>query len=574
MELSLESDAEALWQDSLDLLTGEGAPAALLAMLQKCTPVQLEDGVLHVETPMRMVAKSVAKNAAVIEACLEQAAFEPVRLDVQFRQGAAVAAAPATVTAALAQPVPVQATPTPSAPAPAVPEPAAAMPFSPTRKPEPAPELQAERPRGHVLMGAAGSVMTPEELRRWDAAVSGTPAAPASPAEADAWDEESEAQAHERLARERREKNPLANEEVAADSKLTFDCFVMGDENEFAYNAALQVANGNKDSYNPLFIYGKSGLGKTHLLRAIQNYIVTNDPSRICVYRDASQFINEYVGAMREAGSAADALRRNYEDIDVLIIDDVQGLAGKAGTITFFFNIFNTLKSNGKQVVIAADRTPAELGMGKDGFDERVTSRIGGGFTVSVQVPSYELKLRLIGTFCDRMREDSAREHVGEPLPEIPERLQGLMAERAGTNIRTIEGFCQKCLITAAMCRKQGRELTEDDVRTIAKESWPENARGVTIENVQKYVEKVYDVSHEDLVGPKRVKEIMMTRHVAIWLCRELCNRTLADIGKKFGGRSHATIKHSIHTVEELAKDDKVFFDQLQRMKEGITSEA
>lgn len=189
----------------------------------------------------------------------------------------------------------------------------------------------------------------------------------------------------------------------------------MGDENEFAYNAALQVANGNKDSYNPLFIYGKSGLGKTHLLRAIQNYIVTNDPSRICVYRDASQFINEYVGAMREAGSAADALRRNYEDIDVLIIDDVQGLAGKAGTITFFFNIFNTLKSNGKQVVIAADRTPAELGMGKDGFDERVTSRIGGGFTVSVQVPSYELKLRLIGTFCDRMREDSAREHVGEP---------------------------------------------------------------------------------------------------------------------------------------------------------------
>ena len=572
MELSLESDAEALWQDSLDLLTGEGAPAALLAMLQKCTPVQLEDGVLHVETPMRMVAKSVAKNAAVIEACLEQAAFEPVRLDVQFRQGAAVAAAPAT--AAPAQPVPVKATPTPSTPAPAVPEPAAAMPFSPTRKPEPAPELQAERPRGHVLMGTAGSVMTPEELRRWDAAVSGAPAAQASPAEADAWDEESEAQAHERLARERREKNPLANEEVAADSKLTFDRFVMGDENEFAYNAALQVANGNKDSYNPLFIYGKSGLGKTHLLRAIQNYIVTNDPSRICVYRDASQFINEYVGAMREAGSAADALRRNYEDIDVLIIDDVQGLAGKAGTITFFFNIFNTLKSNGKQVVIAADRTPAELGMGKDGFDERVTSRIGGGFTVSVQVPSYELKLRLIGTFCDRMREDSAREHVGEPLPEIPERLQGLMAERAGTNIRTIEGFCQKCLITAAMCRKQGRELTEDDVRTIAKESWPENARGVTIENVQKYVEKVYDVSHEDLVGPKRVKEIMMTRHVAIWLCRELCNRTLADIGKKFGGRSHATIKHSIHTVEELAKDDKVFFDQLQRMKEGITSEA
>lgn len=577
MELSLESDADALWQDSLDLLTEEGAPAALLAMLQKCTPVQLEDGVLHVETPMRMVAKSVAKNAAIIEACLAQAAFEPVRLDVQFRQGGAAAPTVAPVQAAPSPapaPVPTAAASQVAAePAPqSAPSPEATR-FSPAEAPAAPAQPQAERPRGHVLMGAAGSVMTPEELRRWNAAASGSSSASAAP-EADGWDEEDEAQAHERLARERRERNPLANEEVAADSKLTFDRFVMGDENEFAYNAALQVANGNKDGYNPLFIYGKSGLGKTHLLRAIQNYIVTNDPSRICVYRDASQFINEYVGAMREAGSAADALRRNYEDVDVLIIDDVQGLAGKAGTITFFFNIFNTLKSNGKQIVIAADRTPAELGMGKDGFDERVTSRIGGGFTISVQVPSYELKLRLIGTFCDRMREDSVREHVGEPLPEIPERLQQLMAERAGTNIRTIEGFCQKCLITAAMRRRQGAEFTEDDVRGIAKESWPENARGVTIENVQKYVEKVYDVSHEDLVGPKRMKEIMMTRHVAIWLCRELCNRTLADIGKKFGGRSHATIKHSIHTVEELAKDDKVFFDQLQRMKEGITSEA
>lgn len=573
MELSLESDAEALWQDSLDLLTQEGAPAALQAMLQKCTPVQLEDGVLYVETNMRMVAKSVAKNAAIIESCLEQAAFEPVRLDVQFRQGTGTAASVAAAPQPMATPAPesVAATPVPKPEAAAAP-----APFSPAEAPCPKEERQAQSSSGHVLMGAAGSTMTLEEVQRWNAAVSGGPATMTAGdgAGTDAWDEEDEFQAHERLARERREKNPLANEEVAADSKLTFDRFVMGDENEFAYNAALQVANGNKDGYNPLFIYGKSGLGKTHLLRAIQNYIVTNDPSRICVYRDASQFINEYVGAMREAGSAADALRRNYEDVDVLIIDDVQGLAGKAGTITFFFNIFNTLKSNGKQIVIAADRTPAELGMGKDGFDERVTSRIGGGFTISVQVPSYELKLRLIGAFCDRMREDSAREHVGEPLPEIPEHLQQLMAERAGVNIRTIEGFCQKCLITASMRRRQGTELTEDDVRAIAKESWPENSRGVTIENVQKYVEKVYDVSHEDLVGPKRMKEIMMTRHVAIWLCRELCNRTLADIGKKFGGRSHATIKHSIHTVEEAAKEDKVFYDRLQRMKEGITSEA
>lgn len=553
MELTLESDAEALWQDTLDLLSAQAVPAAMLAMLQNCTPTSLEDGTLRVETPMRMVAKNVAKNAAVIEACLAQAAFEPIHLDVQFVQGGAVAA----TAAQRGQ------TPMPQS----QPQPAAA----PTGQSAPAESTPLQ-------MGAASSTMSREEVERWNAATGGADAQVHASAEAllanDEWDEAAEAEASARRLAERRQNNPLADQEGTVDSKLTFDRFVQGDENEFAYNAALQVANGNKDGYNPLFIYGKSGLGKTHLLRAIQNYIVANDPSRICVYMDASQFTSKYVDSMREGNGAADTLRRNYEDVDVLIIDDVQGMAGKAGTLDFFFNIFNTLKDAGKQIVIAADRTPAELGMGANGFDERLTSRIASGFPISVQVPSYELKLRLISTFCDRIREDNEREHVGEPMPPIPEELQKLMAERAGANIRVIEGFCHKCLITAAGRARQGNQLLEQDVLSIAKETWPQSRRAMDIEVVQKCVEKAYDISHADLVGKKRNKEIKEPRHVAIYLCHELCNLPLAAIGEKFGGRSHATIHHSLRYVEQAMKEDKVFYDHVVRIRESIAQES
>ena len=361
----------------------------------------------------------------------------------------------------------------------------------------------------------------------------------------------------------------------AGDSKLTFDRFVRGDENMIAYDSAVQVANGVNKSYGLLFIYGKSGLGKTHLLRAIQNYIAQNDPSRICVYKDASSFISDYVNASRsENKSAADELRQNYADIDVLIVDDVQGLAGKAGTINFFFDTFNTLRASGKWVVLAADRTPAELGMGKDGFDERVTSRIGGGFTASVQVPSYELRVRLIEKFCERAIEDAQKDGLADTVGTISAKTQQFMAEKAGNNIRLIEGFCQRCLIASARAQKNGVELGHDEVLSICSEVWPTSEQKLSIEQVQRGVEKFYDVSHEELIGNKRNKSLMEARHVAVWLCREMCNQTLADIGKKFGGRSHATIMHSLRVVDDTRKDDRTFQDRLMQVRESIVGDS
>ena len=177
------------------------------------------------------------------------------------------------------------------------------------------------------------------------------------------------------------------------------------------------MAENPGKAYNPLFIYGKSGLGKTHLLRAIQNYIRENDPERLCAYRVATDFIEDYTKAMKNARSgAAEALADNYHAIDVLIIDDIQLMSTAAGTIGFFYDTFNYLISHGKQIVLAADRTPSELGMGSSRFDERVTSRLDSGMTVSIQVPDYELKLQLIDAFYERMRADAEAE---SPRPEL-----------------------------------------------------------------------------------------------------------------------------------------------------------
>ena len=517
MELSLESDAEALWQDTLDLLAAQAkVPESVLAMLRNCTPTSMEGGVMRLETPMRLVLKTVSKNASVVEECLTQAAFEPMRLEVSFAPGAA-----------------------------AVP--------------------RAQSP---------SSSMSREEVAAWTAETSQV-AAPVAPAPRsiveDTWDER-RADARDEELRRRRERNPLVEDISPATSKLTFERFVRGDENDIAYQAALQVANGMNSTYNPLFIYGKSGLGKTHLLRAVQNYIARNDPSRLCVYRDASTFITEYTEAMRHSErSAASVLRQNYADIDVLIIDDIQKMAGKAGTVGFFFDTFNELVSNGKQIVLAADRTPAQLGMGKDGFDERVTSRLGSGFTTPIQVPSYELKLRLIETFCERMREDAERENVPALSGTIPPEAVSYMAELAGTNIRLIEGYCQRCLFAATSAEGRGSEISREEIASLARECWPSTMRTVSIEDVPKAVEKYYDIDHASLVGNKRHKGLMEARHVAIWLSRELCDRTLADIGQHFGGRSHATVMHSISVVDEAKRDDKVFYDRLMQIRDSIT---
>lgn len=363
--------------------------------------------------------------------------------------------------------------------------------------------------------------------------------------------------------------NPLLDLSFSP-NKFTFDRFVEGDGNTLALQAAKQVANGTK-AYNPLFIYGNSGLGKTHLLRAIQNYIYLNEPERTCVYKTGKEFFEDYVSALKSLDRdeySVNVLEENYRDIDVLIVDDFQQVKNTQGTMDFFFNIFNHLQFNGKQVVVAADRSPA--GLQAEKVDVRLTSRFDAGVTLSIQAPNYELKYALIKNFCTQQREDARREGLTDLEADITDEMIEVMADKAGNNIRIIEGFCHLCLMRAHQRELEGSSLLESDIARIAREKWPTGQRIITVEQIQSAVESYYGISHNDLIGSKRSKEFMEPRHIAIWLTREMTDNTLQDIGKKFGNRTHATVKHSIRVVEEMQKDDRLLRDRIDRIEEKI----
>lgn len=569
MDSTNESDAVALWEDALDLLAQKNLPAATIAMFKSCRAVSLDDEALHIETSSRFVQRTVTRKAELIEGCLAEVAFVPLKLVVeagsteskpletnselssaefqQWNQATSRTTEPLRGTAARGAAGAVVGTPIP-----------VGVSMAPGARPLAGTAAQADAAAGAAQSTAAQptAAVQPASTAR-QVAASPNPAEPFS--------------LRPTPAVPPRKKNPLVQPMTDADLKYTFDRFVEGPQNRFALNAAKQVANGQGMGFNPLFIYGKSGLGKTHLLKAIWNYIEANDPTRTCVYRMATDFIDDYTKAMKNARTgAAQALTDNYHDVDVLIIDDVQSLGRAAGTIGFFFDTFNYLVSHGKQIVMAADRTPSELGIGGNNFDERVTSRLDSGFTIGVQVPDYELKLQLVDAFCEHMRQDSINEHIPGMDVEIPEDLRKLMAERAGTNIRTIEGFVRSCLMYASQKAAMGQQLEPEDVKALAKQKWPTGQKVITVEQIQKAVEEEYGVDHADLVGSKRNKELMEPRHVAIWLTRELTDDTLADIGKKFGGRTHATIKHSIGVIDEMSKTNRVLHDRLERIKDSI----
>lgn len=489
MDFSTFDEAEALWNDVIDLLRGRGVPASKLAMIEGCEPVSFNGQTLTVSAS-RFVKLQLEKDAKLIEECLQEIAFQPISLSVQVGGTA------------------------------------------------------AQAPKAHATVSEQESVVRKEKVEPVR-----EPHAP-------------------------KVDNPLYEAVTDADSKLTFERFVRGEENLIAYEAAMQVAEGINKNYNPLFIYGRSGVGKTHLLKAIQNYVAKNEPWRLCVYRVAADFIKDYTSALQDKSKGhMEELEEAYRDVDILIIDDVQHLRGAASTITFFFNTFNYLREHGKQIVIAADESPMALGMGEKGFDERITSRFDSGFSCPIQVPDYELKRNLIASFYQQMKEDAENEHLGGYTGTISEENLDVMAERSGSNIRVIRSLCQSCLLEASKKEEKGSSLTKEDIVKIASRKFANMQRIITIEQVQRAVENEYQISHDDLVGSKRAKEIMEPRHVAIWLTRELTDNTLETIGRRFGGRTHATVKNSIRWIDESMRQSRLFYDRINHLKDEILEE-
>lgn len=344
-------------------------------------------------------------------------------------------------------------------------------------------------------------------------------------------------------------------------SSLTFDTFVIGDSNRMAYSMAVEVADRpGSSALNPLFIYGRSGVGKTHLMCAIQNYINEQFSDFKVLYIDSMELVNKYSDAAIEKSVDKQSFNKfesYFQEADVLLIDDIQGLQGKPGTLSALFRIFNTMIAKGKQFVFSADRAPKNIDL-----DERYVSRFNSGATIDIQPPDDETKRNIIRGFITQYKQE-------EDLPfEISESVLDYIVENSSQNIRELKSAITNVIFALKMSKDH--TLSEHQMKELLGNHFISGGKKrITIEIVQSAVEEFYSVQHKELVGKKRERRIAAPRQVAIYLCRELTESTLKNIGKAFN-RDHTTVMHSCGLIENQMKEDRNLREELEAIREKI----
>ncbi len=351
--------------------------------------------------------------------------------------------------------------------------------------------------------------------------------------------------------------------QLSPTSTLTFENFVIGESNRMAYSMAVAVAEEpGRLMLNPLFIYGKSGLGKTHLMRAIQNYVNETRPDLKTVYVDSADFLSGYVEATvahDKEKSSFKKFKNRYQEADVLLIDDIQFLQGKEQTLDIVFQIFNTLVDEGRQVVLSADRAPKNITM-----DERYQSRFNMGGTFDIQPPEIETKLGIIKSFVEEYRQTSGQDDF-----KLPEEIERYIAENSSSNIRELKSAVTKVIYAMNAFGKQ--DITSEEVSRLLENHFSGGAmKKLTIADIQKEVERYYDVPHSDLIGQKRSRKIVYARQIAIYLARHMLDLPYNYIAKNFGGRDHTTIMYSVTNVEEKMKENRELREELENIKHRI----
>ncbi|MDD7368984.1 MAG: chromosomal replication initiator protein DnaA [Berryella intestinalis] len=346
-------------------------------------------------------------------------------------------------------------------------------------------------------------------------------------------------------------------------SAFTFENYVIGDSNRVAYSMAVSVAeNPGGTRMNPLFIYGQSGLGKTHLIRAIENYIETNMPHLECVYVDAASFVNQYIDAGAEHDRNKQSYRNfqnKYEKADVMLLDDVQQLQGKKQTLDLFFQIMNNRIEKGYQVILSADRAPSNIDM-----DQRYISRFNSGGTFDIQPPEVETKLSIIRNFM-RDYEDMNPESTASLSDEV----QNYIAENSSSNIRELKSAVTKVL--ASIEAFENDVIGIADVRRLLEDHFSGGAmKKTTIEDIQKACEEYYRVSHADIVGPKRNRDISYARKMCMYLSREMLDIPFAQVGLAFGDRDHATVMYAVNDVESRFTKERAVQEEVETIKKII----
>ncbi|HES76964.1 MAG TPA: chromosomal replication initiator protein DnaA [bacterium] len=332
---------------------------------------------------------------------------------------------------------------------------------------------------------------------------------------------------------------------------FTFDAYVSGKSNQLARAAAIQVAENPGSSYNPLFIYGGVGLGKTHLMHAIGNQIIENNPQARILYLHSERYMQDMIRSIQS--NTVNTFKQFYRSLNVLLIDDIQFFAGKDRTQEEFFHTFNVLMENGQQIVMSCDRYPKEI----EGLEERLKSRFGWGLTVAIEPPELETRVAIL---------QSKAELMGVNLPH---EVAFFIGKRIRSNIRELEGALRRVIATSQFT---GAAITLDSAKEALKDLIALQNRMVTIENIQKTVAQFFKVKMDDLLSSGRSRSIARPRQVAMSLAKELTNHSLPEIGKAFGGRDHTTVIHACRKIAELREEDSRMEDDYLILLRTLTN--
>jgi len=332
----------------------------------------------------------------------------------------------------------------------------------------------------------------------------------------------------------------------ALDPKYTFDSFVVGKSNELAYAAAKRIAESNDVSFNPLFLHGGVGLGKTHLMHAIAWEVKKCHPQKRVAYVSAEKFMFEFIAALRFKDTHA--FKQKFRTVDLLMVDDVQFIANKNSTQEEFFHTFNALVDNRCQVVITADRSPTDL----EGIEDRIISRLGWGLVADIHPTDYELRLGIL---------QSKAEQVASV--DVPADILEFLARRITSNVRELEGALNRVVAYATLV---GRPITMDMTRDVLQDLIRANDRKLTIDEIQRAVADYFNLRLSEMLSQRRARNIARPRQVAMYLAKQLTPRSLPEIGRRFGGRDHTTVMHAVRKIEDLRRDDSQLDEDITRL--------
>ena len=345
---------------------------------------------------------------------------------------------------------------------------------------------------------------------------------------------------------------PKKQSERFTSAEFTFETFVVGPSNKLAYAASVSVAEHPAQNYNPLLIYGDSGLGKTHLLYAIANVIRRNDRHAKIVYIKGDDFINEFIELIR--AGRGNEFRAKYREADLLLVDDIQFVAGKEQVQNEFFHTFNTLYESGRQIVLTSDRPPSEMTL----LDDRLRTRFEWGLLVDVAPPDFETRLAIV------------KNKAAILGMELPDKIAAYIAENVTANVRQLEGTINKIMAYKDLL---GNDTDEETVTRAIQDMLRRNNEYIpSPEAILEYISKFYSLDEAVIRGQQRIREAVQARQIAMYLIRSMTNLSLDDIGKQFDNRDHSTVLYSIQQVEKKMKKDAAFAETVKEIKTNINS--